>query len=69
MPAGSTVKVRTTAGPGGLAIVRIDADTTWKLGPVLTLGASSRWQYLEQQGGGAADRAVVTLYPLPMYPT
>ena len=69
VPAGSTVKVRTTAGPGGLAIVRIDADTTWKLGPVLTLGAGWRWQYLEQQGGGAAEQAVVTVYPLPMYPT
>ena len=36
--------------------------------PVLTMGAGWRWLYLEQQGGGAADRAVVTVYPLPMYP-
>jgi hypothetical protein len=67
--AGSTVKVRTTAGSGGLALVRIDADTSWKYGPVLTMGAGWRWQYIEQQGGGAADRAAVTVYPLPMYPT
>ena len=32
------------------------------------MGAGWRWQYVEQQGGGAADRAVVTVYPLPMYP-
>jgi hypothetical protein len=66
--AGSTVKVRTTAGSGGLALQRLDADTTWKYGPVMTMGAGWRWQYVEQQGGGAAERAVVTVYPLPMYP-
>jgi hypothetical protein len=66
--AGSTVKVRTTAGSGGLALQRLDADTSWKYGSVLTMGAGWRWQYLEQQGGGAADRSVVTVYPLPMYP-
>jgi hypothetical protein len=69
VPAGSTVKIRTIAGSGGLALSRIDADTPWKSGPVLTLGTSWRWYYLEQQGGGAGDRAVVGLYPLPMYPT
>ena len=67
-PAGSTVKVRTTAGSGGLALQRLDADTSWKYGAVLTMGAGWRWLYVEQQGGGAADRAVVTVYPLPMYP-
>lgn len=65
---GSTVKVRTTAGSGGLALQRLDADTTWKYGGVLTMGPGWRWQYVEQQGGGAADRAVVTVYALPMYP-
>jgi hypothetical protein len=65
---GSTVKVRTQAGDGGLALQRIDADTPWKQGPVLKLGRHSRFYYLEQQGGGAAAQAVVTVYPVPMYP-
>lgn len=65
---GSTVKVQTQAGDGGLALQRIDADTPWKLGPVFTLGRHSRFYYLEQQGGGAAAQAAVTVYPLPMYP-
>ena len=65
---GSTVKVRTHAGDGGLAVQRIDADTPWKHGPVLTLGRHGRFYYLEQQGGGAAAQSAITLYPLPMYP-
>jgi hypothetical protein len=65
---GSTVKVRTEAGSGGLAIQRIDADTPWKHGPVLRLGRGGRFYYLEQQGGGAAAQSAITLYPLPMYP-
>ncbi len=68
-PAGSTVKVRATAGGGGLALTRVDADTTWKLGPVLTLGTGWRWYYEEGQGGGASTAAAIGLYPLPMYPT
>jgi hypothetical protein len=64
---GSTVKVRTRAGDDGLALQRIDADTPWKQGPVLRLGRSYRFYYLEQQGGGAAGEAAVTVYPLPMY--
>jgi hypothetical protein len=66
--AGSTVSVRTIAGDGGLALQRVDADTPWKQGPVLDLGRHYRFFYLEQQGGGAADEAAVTVYPLPMYP-
>jgi hypothetical protein len=68
VPPGSTVKVRTRAGSGGLAIQRIDADTPWKHGPVLRLGRRYRFYYLEAQGGGAAEQAAVTVYPLPMYP-
>jgi hypothetical protein len=68
VPPGSTVKVRTKAGDGGLALQRIDADTPWKHGPVLMLGRHGRFYYLEQQGGGAAAQAAVTVYPLPMYP-
>jgi hypothetical protein len=66
--AGSTVKVRTQAGDGGLALQRIDADTPWKQGPILRLGARYLYYYAEKQGGGDAADAVVTLYPLPMYP-
>ena len=68
VPTGATVKVRTEAGAGGLALQRIDADTPWKHGPVLTLGRHSRFYYLEEQGGGAAAQSAITVYPLPMYP-
>ena len=64
---GATVSVRTTAGSDGLALQRIDADTNWKFGPVLTLGPSWRWYFLEALGPGAADRSAVTVYPLPFY--
>ena len=65
---GATVKVRARTGHSGLAVQRIDADTPWKHGPVLTLGRHGRFYYLEQQGGGAAAQSAITLYPLPMYP-
>jgi hypothetical protein len=65
---GSTVKIRAQAGADGLGLQRIDADTPWKQGPVLRLGRHSHFYYLEQQGGGDAEDAAVTLYPLPMYP-
>jgi hypothetical protein len=67
-PPGATVKVRTHAGDGGLAVQRIDADTPWKHGPVLTLGRHAPFYYLEEMGGGAAEQSAITLYPLPMYP-
>ena len=44
------------------------ADTSWKHGPVLRLGRRYRFYYREEQGGGAAREAAVTVYPLPMYP-
>jgi len=64
---GATVAVRTTAGPDGLELQRVDADTPWKFGPVLRLGTGWKWYFEEGLGGGAGILAAVSVYPLPFY--
>ena len=58
---GSTVRLTTTVGPGGLALRRLSADSAWA--NLMRLGQGSRF-YLD----GDATRAL-PLYPLPLYPS
>jgi hypothetical protein len=57
---GSTVRLTTTVGAGGLALRRLSADSRWST--LMRLGEASRF-YLD----GDAMRSL-PLYPLPFYP-